>query len=371
MCVVTFDWEENDAIEKVKSFQKNKLPCWAVVEVTGYCNFNCKWCFANAASNLNPIHMEKEKAESLIETLAANDVTQVTFSGGEPTLYPYLKDIIKKTRDHGMIAHMNTNGFLLSKEFARELKDAGLSQVQINIDSLDPDRHDYIRGKKGSFHRAIQALKNAREAGLTCVSQTVLTKENENEIIDIFRFARSMGIQRCRVWDMTPSEGCAKDNIDLKPTDYINTLMKLSKFAHETGAQHIESGDPLFPGVCEPEINTVGGLCVGIIGAYITISYEGDVFFCATQRKPLYNIFDLDGRDLGEFHRDKLRHALYPLDTPPKCMSCRFIKKCQGGCYTRRISNPLREDYYCPIINSSGMKLGAPCPPNFVKEPIA
>jgi MoaA/NifB/PqqE/SkfB family radical SAM enzyme len=281
MCVVTFDWEKNDAIEKVKAFEKNKLPCWAVVEVTSYCNFNCKWCFANAASNLHPEHMSKEKAESLIEILAVNDVRQVTFSGGEPTLYPYLKDIVRKTSDYGLIVHMNTNGYLLSKELAKQLRKAGLSQVQINIDSLDPKKHDTIRGKKGSFKRAVQALKNAKEAGLTCVSQTVLTKENENEIIDIFKFARSLGIQRCRVWDMTPSEGCAKDNMDLKPTNYLESLKELSTFAYETGAQHIESGDPLFPGDHETNIKTVGGFCVAIIGAYITISYEGDVFFCA------------------------------------------------------------------------------------------
>jgi MoaA/NifB/PqqE/SkfB family radical SAM enzyme len=46
--------------------------------------------------------------------------------------------------------------------------------------------------------------ENARDAGIVCVSQTVLTKDNENEIMDIFKFVRGMGVQRCRVWDITP-----------------------------------------------------------------------------------------------------------------------------------------------------------------------
>ena len=42
MCVVTFDWEENDAKEKFKTFHKKKSLSWVVVEVTEACNLNCK-----------------------------------------------------------------------------------------------------------------------------------------------------------------------------------------------------------------------------------------------------------------------------------------------------------------------------------------
>lgn len=50
MCVVTFDWTKNDAKEKFRNFERSKSLSWAVVEVTDYCNFSCKWCFANSGS---------------------------------------------------------------------------------------------------------------------------------------------------------------------------------------------------------------------------------------------------------------------------------------------------------------------------------
>jgi radical SAM protein with 4Fe4S-binding SPASM domain len=347
VCVVTFDWEKNDAKEKFKSFSRKKSLSWAVVEITEYCNFNCKWCFANAGDNQKPVHMEKEKAFGLIDTLADSGVRQITFSGGEPTVYPHIADVISKAHERGLVVHMNTNGFLLTKELARRLKEKGLSQVQINIDSLDPKCHDYIRGRKNSHERAIEALKNARAVGLTCVSQTVLTKKNENEIVDIFKFARGMGLQRCRVWDMTPSEGCAKENIELMPTDYMTTLNELSEFAIHTGARSIEAGEPLFPQYIQTELPVSGGFCVAKAGLIINVGATGDIFFCCTDRRPLYNVFKVTD-DLKEVHRLKLNEFIRLLKGG--CQDCTM--PCQGGCPTRWQASSGR-DYWCrsPVCN--------------------
>lgn len=351
MCVVTFDWEKNDAKEKFKNFKRRKSLSWAVVEVTEYCNFNCKWCFANAGDNQKPVHMEKEKAFRLIGTLADSGVRQITFSGGEPTVYPHIGDVISKAHERGMVVHMNTNGYLLTRELAERLKEKGLSQVQINIDSLDPKDHDYIRGRQRSHERAIQALQSARAAGLTCVSQTVLTKKNEGEIVDIFKFARSMGLQRCRVWDMTPSDGCAKENIELMPTDYITTLHELSDFAYNTGAQGIEAGEPLFLPNIETELPVSGGFCVAMAGLIINVGATGAVYFCCTDRRPLYNVFS-ETEKLKEFHRLKLKEFVHSLTGD--CKDC--IMSCQGGCPTRWQA-PMWRDYWCrhPVCDTEAV----------------
>jgi radical SAM protein with 4Fe4S-binding SPASM domain len=340
MCVVTFDWEENDAKKKFENFKTRDGLTWAVVEVTEACNFNCKWCFANAGENRRPVQMKKERAFELIEKLSQAGVRQITLSGGEPTVYPHLKEVIRKAREHDMVVHMNTNGFLLTKGLARELKECGLSQVQINIDSLHPQEHDYIRGKVGSHGRAIRALKNAKEAGLTSVSQTVLTKKNEDQIVDIFRFARGMGIQRCRVWDMTPSDGCAKENAELLPTDYMATLQELADLAIETGGQAIEAGEPLFRRHIDTDLPVTGGFCVAAMGMYCTVSSRGDVYFCATLREPLYNAYNED--DIGRVHKERAADYITSFGD---CGGCHQVLECNGGCYTRR--RYTGADYWC------------------------
>jgi radical SAM protein with 4Fe4S-binding SPASM domain len=350
ICIVTFDWGKNDAIEKFRNFKKKKSLSWAVVEITNFCNFNCVWCYAKSSPNGQ--HMSIERAKKLIHILANTGLKQITFSGGEPLLYPHLKEVIKFAKNRGLIVHINTNGYLLTKKLTKELKELGLTQVQINIDSLNPEMHDRIRGKSGSFKRAVQALKNAQDVGLMCVSQTVLTKANEDEIIDIFKFARSIGIQRCRVWDMTP-EGHAKEKIDMRPTDFIGTLKKIYEFALETGAKNIESYDPLFLPEQRKNLTVSGTHCAAITGMFFTISSEGDVYPCAVERKPLYNIFEIkdNGNELDKFHKSKLKKYIQSFKNASICKKCKSFKKCEGGCLARRDVSS-NKDYWCqhPII---------------------
>jgi len=346
MCVVTFDWEENDAKEKVRHFMEKRKLVWAVVEVTNACNFNCMWCYANTGykEKIARKHMPKQRLDTLLKTLSESGLKQVTLSGGEPTVYPHLKHAIKKAKDLGFVVHMNTNGYLLTRKLAKELRRMGLSQIQINIDSINGETHDNVRGRKGSFRRAVQALKNAKAAGITCVSQTVLTRKNEKEITDIFRFARSHGIQRCRVWDMMPSEGCGLENFDIRPTNYVKSLEELTRFAEQTGARHIEAGEPFFP-LHKTKIPTSHVSCVATAGVLTNIACNGDVYFCVTQRKPMMNIFRMEG-SFQDSYAEKLSEFTSSFRIPPECRNCGMSEKCRSGCYTRR-EHAKGVDYWC------------------------
>jgi len=349
MCVVTFDWEENDAKEKVKQFRKKKSVVWAVIEVTNSCNLNCIWCYANSGykNKMKRQHMELGRLKKLVNILRDSGLKQITYSGGEPTVYPRIREAVKIAKDNDFVVHMNTNGFALTRSFAKELKSLGLSQIQTNIDSTSPGKHDYLRGRKGSFSRAVSALKNAREIGITCVSQTVLTKENEVEIVDIFKFARSLGLQRCRVWDMMPSSGCALENFDIRPTNYIESLKELARFAERTGGKHIESGEPFFPMDYKTSLEVSHVPCVALHGILVNFAFNGDVYYCVTQRKPMFNVFrDIDGR-FDEFYKVKLREFLGSAKLNSRCTECELLEKCKGGCYTRRRYSKEGMDYWC------------------------
>jgi len=354
MCVVTFDWEENDAVEKFKNFDKNKSISWAVLELTDYCNLNCKWCFANAGAVKRPVHISIKDVKKIVNTLAEAGVSQITYSGGEPTLYPHLKEAVRVARNCDMVVHMNTNGYIFTESMASELKKAGLSQVQINIDSICPEKHNSVRGKEESFERAIKALNNARKIGITCVSQTVLTKENENEIVKIFKLARSFGLQRCRIWDMTPSPGCATKNAHLMPRDYLRVLQKTADFAYENYAKHVEIGDPMFMPHIKTKLKMSGGYCVSAAGMIIYISTKGDVYFCCTSRHKMYNMFEevKKGNDITDSHKKGIKRYLEKFKEFGECQKCKYGNKCKGGCYTRRNFSENNKDYWCKKCNS-------------------
>ena len=352
MCVITFDWEENDANVKVENFMKNGTLSWYVIELTHRCNFSCVWCYAGSGKG-NPEFddMPLEKLEAILDFISKNGVRQVTFSGGEPTIYPKLTDAVRAAHERGLIVHLNSNGFLLDEAFLRRLKEAGLSQVQINIDSLQPERHDKVRGMPNSHERAMDALRIASGMGITAVSQTVITKDNEREVVEILKKARRLGVQRCRIWDMVLS-GTALENKEILPTDFISSVKEVVKFAKETGARHIESGDPMFPLGEDYEIPISGGLCAAINGGFATIAPNGVVFPCATIREGLYNIFDAmnDGRPLAELHKDAIKAYREKIGMPSGCAECEHADRCFGGCPTRRINGDV--DYWCSLTEN-------------------
>jgi len=63
----------------------------------------------------------------------------VAFSGGEPMLHPDLDDLIRRIRQHGMMAGLITNGYFLVPKRIEELNRAGLDFLQISIDNVEPD----------------------------------------------------------------------------------------------------------------------------------------------------------------------------------------------------------------------------------------
>jgi MoaA/NifB/PqqE/SkfB family radical SAM enzyme len=100
------------------------------------CNLACKYC--NEYDDVSkPVPLETMFQR--IDKLAALRTTIVCISGGEPLLHPELDDIIRRVRNHGIIAGMITNGYLLTAERIERLNRAGLDHLQISIDNVMPD----------------------------------------------------------------------------------------------------------------------------------------------------------------------------------------------------------------------------------------
>jgi MoaA/NifB/PqqE/SkfB family radical SAM enzyme len=100
------------------------------------CNIDCGYC--NEYDKVSP-PIPFDVMGARIDHLATLGTSVVAFSGGEPLLHPQLDDLIRRIRQHGMMAGLITNGFLLSPERIEVLNEAGLDFLQISIDNVVPD----------------------------------------------------------------------------------------------------------------------------------------------------------------------------------------------------------------------------------------
>jgi MoaA/NifB/PqqE/SkfB family radical SAM enzyme len=100
------------------------------------CNLACAYCNEyDKTSDPVPLDVMLRR----IDRLAELRTSIVTISGGEPMMHPDLDAIIRRIREHDMLAGLITNGFYLGPERIERLNQAGLEYLQISIDNVEPD----------------------------------------------------------------------------------------------------------------------------------------------------------------------------------------------------------------------------------------
>lgn len=121
-------------------------------------------------------------------------IEKIRITGGEPLVRPELEKLIESIATiRGVKAiGLTTNGLLLSDK-VDELSAAGLTSVNISLDSFKEDRFKMMSGVNG-VHKVISSIKDANDAGLDVKINTVVIRGwNDDEIVDFATFARDKG----------------------------------------------------------------------------------------------------------------------------------------------------------------------------------
>ena len=161
----------------------------AEIEITNRCNLRCVYCYAMANSSQKELDLETWI--EILDSMYKFGLRTVLFSGGEPTMYPKFKQLLEYCEDK-FIVEINTNGRFVDDELIEIIQRSHIKIVQISLDSMKPEHHDSLRGKK-SHHYAIQAIEKLRMANIPVQLYMVVTQENQNQISEMREYATSMG----------------------------------------------------------------------------------------------------------------------------------------------------------------------------------
>lgn len=123
-------------------------------------------------------------------------VKKIRITGGEPLLRKGLDEFIAKLHAYNkeVALVLSTNGFLL-KKMAKDLKKAGLSRVNVSLDSLKSDRVLKI-SQKDALKNALEGIEESLKVGLKLKLNTVVIKSvNDDEILELLEYAKNRSIQ--------------------------------------------------------------------------------------------------------------------------------------------------------------------------------
>jgi MoaA/NifB/PqqE/SkfB family radical SAM enzyme len=134
--------------------------------------------------------------EALADAAGAG-YTVAGFSGGEPLLYPALRDALEQAHRCGMLTTVTTNGILLDARRLELLQDT-VDLLAISLDGI-PQSHNRMRGSDRAFRTMASRLESVRASGLPFGFIFTLTQHNLHELAWVARFAREQGASLLQV----------------------------------------------------------------------------------------------------------------------------------------------------------------------------
>jgi cyclic pyranopterin phosphate synthase len=165
------------------------------LSLTDRCNFRCSYCSPGLEASHGDA-LDRAAIRRLVGIFAGLGIRRVRLTGGEPTLRQDLVGIVRDVHETPGIQEiaLTTNGHRL-EDLAVPLRDAGLRQLNVSLDTFDGDRLERLSGRAADVDRIRRGIVAAAAAGYPSlkVNTVVLRGVNDGELGDLARFAWSQG----------------------------------------------------------------------------------------------------------------------------------------------------------------------------------
>ncbi len=200
------------------------------ISVTDRCNLRCLYCMPPEGVPQMP-HSEilsYEEIRTVVRAAAELGINKIRLTGGEPLVRAELPKLIKiLSRIEGIQElSLTTNGTFL-KNYALELKQAGLSRVNVSLDTLKADKFQHIT-RLGKLKDVLEGIEAAKEAGFhpVKINTVVMRGINDDEILDFARMTYKDG-WHVRFIELMPFKGVAEFVPSIELRQHISLLGKL------------------------------------------------------------------------------------------------------------------------------------------------
>jgi len=165
------------------------------LSLTDHCNLACRYCVPQGAHPARQM-IDASFAFELVRWLSEDHgVRHVRLTGGEPLLYPNLIPLVRRLSSLDQLNEISltTNGQALAAQ-AASLRDAGLSRINVSLDTLNPDRFAHVT-RGGRVGTTLNGIEAAIGVGLTPVKLNMVVQRglNDNELVDTARWGLEVG----------------------------------------------------------------------------------------------------------------------------------------------------------------------------------
>ena len=299
------------------------------IDLTKNCNLSCSFCRQTNESDL-PDSMSYEQWASVINQAREMNCKMLALAGGEPLMHRNFISILGLATDVIEEVYVLSNGTLVTQKVAKQLAEKKIKGLQISLDAFDPALHDKIRGKSGTWEKAVGGIRNAIDEGISVTIRTTVYKENAQEAMPLLEFAHDIGAKIYAIRRVVPTGNGA--NVELLRPDELKMLFTgIANRAKELDMR-LSLGDPFSRFLINEESfveGKVGGCSIGLNIMYI--AQDGSVLLCPCL--PVY-CGDVKKESVRSIWRDAQAFSIarsLRSNLQGKCGRCKLKFQC-GGC---------------------------------------
>lgn len=198
--------------DKLNALRKQEItaPIYVRIKPTNKCNHRCFYCSYDPGIEIPNVlsggfvrnnEIPREKMMEILDDFRDIGVKAVTFSGGgEPLVYPYIIETMKKCLEYGIDLSMITNGQLLNGERAELLSKA--KWVRISTDASDSETFCRIRNVPGNlFNELVENIKNfvkIKDERCELGINFIIHHLNADKVYDNIKFFKELGVNHVK-----------------------------------------------------------------------------------------------------------------------------------------------------------------------------
>jgi radical SAM protein with 4Fe4S-binding SPASM domain len=291
------------------------------IEFSLRCNFRCPYCYVPADSYFEG-ELSVAESRDVLTQARAMGARRIIILGGEPSLYPHIREMIDFILDQGMDVEMFTNGSGITADFAGWLFERRV-RVVMKMNTFDPELQDRLSGKPGAGRIIADALERLIQAGYPSETafmavSTIICRQNLEELPRLWCWLRDQGI--APYFEIITPQANARDNqwLFVEPQALKVLFEELARIDRERYDRTWDIQPPL-----------VGNRCLRHQFSCLVTS-RGDVTPCVGVNLPLGNVRRQPLKTIVENSRvlKDLKNHRHTIKGP--CNSCDMADGCYG-----------------------------------------
>lgn len=251
------------------------------IEFSRICNFCCSYCYVPEKKECKG-ELSRDEIKDILLQAKALGAGKIIILGGEPSIYPYLPEMLRFLAEHGFEVEMFTNGTGIDQSLAELLAELEV-RVVLKLNSRNPETQDKLAGRAGAYDIIQKAFGHLKDAGYPAEDKflalsTIICQSNFEELPELWQWVRDQNIEP--YFEVLTPQANALENLWLQVDSgkLKDLFAELSRIDRKKYGRHWEPQPPL-----------VGNKCMRHqVSCLVTAS--GEVMPCVGVTIPLDNI---------------------------------------------------------------------------------